>query len=143
MGLVRPIPVTPVSANDVARAAAIVVAGGTLAEAAATIGRNPSHLRDLLRKRGVRARKGSRPTTAARDGTVVRRLLNGDSWLAIIADLGEQGSACDVRNRLLQGVRKYCRREQLPVPPAALRGLHGQAGPGGRWVNGGRLQPDA
>ncbi len=123
MGLVTPTPARPLTGRELAAAQAAVHAGASLYSAARALDRSPSQLRRYLHRRGWRGQAGSAPTRQARDRVVMGKLLDGEPWRKIIAALDEPGCLRAARNRLLQGVLRYCAREGLPVPPAARLGL--------------------
>lgn len=136
MGLVVADPARPFTTGELVQALTAVEAGDSLYAAARALGRSPTQLRRHLHRRGWRGEAGSHPTRLTRDRVVMGRLLDGQRWRTIIADLGEPGCPRAARNRLLQGVLRYCAREDLPVPPAARLGL---GKPGGRAMSpGGR-----
>lgn len=92
-------------------------AGKTVPEIVTATGRQRETIEAFLRRKGMHAARAPRPMVKAEHWRrVLGRLLNGDTWRAI---LGPNAVAND-RKRELHGLQRYCARVHIPLPAAAL-----------------------
>ena len=118
MDLIDPPPAPrPLTVRELAEAERELQGGRTSIKAiAARLGRDPSNLRERLRERGVRRPPALPSPNLDRDRRIVALLLDGKSWLDILAAVHAPGHRRTARNRLIQAVERYCAREGLPLP---------------------------